>query len=124
MPFDFDDNCRRAFNKLKELLTWAPIIQPPNWKIPFEIICDVSEYAIDVILGQQIGKKSHVICYASKTLNPAPHNYSTTKKELLAIVNAFKKIWSYILGFKLIVFFNHAALKYLLTKKESKPRLP
>uniref|UniRef100_A0A6N2NBX1 Reverse transcriptase n=1 Tax=Salix viminalis TaxID=40686 RepID=A0A6N2NBX1_SALVM len=121
--FHFEANCRIAFDKLKELLTSAPIIQPPNWEMPFEIMCDASKLAIGAVLGQRNGKKSHVICYASRTLNSTQCNYSTTEKELLAIVFALDKFRSYLLGSKVIVFSDHAALKYLLSKKESKPRL-
>ena len=65
----------------------------------------------------------HVIYYASKVLNENQRNYTTTEKELLAIVFAFDKFRSYLIGSKVIVFTDHAALKYLLTKQESKPRL-
>ena len=82
-----------------------PIIQPPNWDMPFEIMCDTSNYVVRVILGQQKEKKSHVICYASRTLNSAQCIYSTTEKELLAIVFVIDKFRSYLLGSKVIVFF-------------------
>ncbi len=71
VSFDFGENCKVAFDKLKELLTSAPIIQPPNWDIPFEIMCDASQYAVGAVLGQRIGRNSYVIYYASRTLNPA-----------------------------------------------------
>ncbi|XP_038978588.1 uncharacterized protein LOC120108942, partial [Phoenix dactylifera] len=84
MAFEFDEACKNAFDKLKELLTSAPVIQPPNWNIPFEIMCDASDYAVGAVLGQRIGKVSHAIYYVSGTLNDAQRNYSTTEKELLA----------------------------------------
>ncbi|XP_031375544.1 uncharacterized protein LOC116190014 [Punica granatum] len=121
--FVFGKNCREAFDKLKELLTLAPIIQPPNWKLPFEIMTDASDYAVGAVLGQRMDKRSHVIYYASKTLDAAQRNYSTKEKELLAIVFALEKFRSYLLGSKIVVFTDHAALKFLLAKKESKPRL-
>ncbi|XP_073033722.1 uncharacterized protein [Primulina eburnea] len=123
VPFEFGEDCKEAFNKLKNLLTIAPIIQPPDWNLPFEIMCDASNYAVGTVLGQKVDKKSHVIYYASRTLDSAQCNYTTTEKELLAIVFALEKFRSYLLGSKVIVFSDHAALKYLLTKKESKPRL-
>ena len=98
-------------------------MQPPVWGKPFQLMCDVSNYAVGAILCQGEGKDSHVIYYASKTLNSAQCNYTTTEKELLAIVFAFEKFRSYLLGEKVIVFSDHATLKYLLAKKESKPRL-
>ncbi|CAN6573212.1 unnamed protein product [Malus baccata var. baccata] len=73
--------------------------------------------------GQRKDKRPHVIYYASRTLNDAQLNYSTTEKELLAVVFALDKFRSYLIGTKVIVFTDHAALKYLLTKKEAKPRL-
>ncbi|CAN6570107.1 unnamed protein product [Malus baccata var. baccata] len=121
--FEFDDACSTAFKHLKEALTSAPIITPPDWSLPFELMCDASDYAIGAVLGQRKNKQPHVIYYASRTLNDAQLNYSTTEKELLAVVFALDKFRSYLLGTKVIIFTDHAALKYLLTKKEAKPRL-
>ena len=86
-------------------------------------MCDASDYAVRVVLGQTKDKKHHAISYASKTLSGAQLNYATTKKELLAIVFAIDKFRSYLVGAKVIVFADHAALKYLLTKKDAKPHL-
>ena len=91
MAFEFDEACKQAFDKLKELLTSTPIIQPPDWNIHFEIMCDASNYAVDAVLGQRIGKASHAIYYASRTLNDAQRNYFTIEKELLAVVFALEK---------------------------------
>ncbi|XP_070666661.1 uncharacterized protein [Malus domestica] len=123
VAFEFDDACSTAFKQLKEALTSAPIITPPDWSLPFELMCDASDYAIGAVLGQRKNKQPHVIYYASRTLNDAQLNYSTTEKELLAVVFALDKFRSYLLGTKVIIFTDHAALKYLLTKKEAKPRL-
>ncbi|CAN6560744.1 unnamed protein product [Malus baccata var. baccata] len=112
VSFEFNEACEQAFNHLKDLLTSTPIITPPDWSIPFELMCDASDYAIGAVLD-----------YASRTLNDAQLNYSTTEKELLAVVFALDKFRSYLIGTKVIVFTDHAALKYLLTKKEAKPRL-
>lgn len=86
-------------------------------------MCDASDYAIGAVLGQRIDKLPHVIYYSSKTLTDAQLNYSTTEKELLAVVFALDKFRSYLLGSKVIVYSDHAALKYLLSKKDAKPRL-
>ena len=82
----------------------------------------VINYAVGVVLGQCIDKKPISICYASKTLADAQLHYTTTEKEL-AIVFALEKFRPYVLGRKIIVYTNHATLKYLLSKKEGKPRL-
>ncbi|CAA7036941.1 unnamed protein product [Microthlaspi erraticum] len=84
---------------------------------------DASDYAVGAVLGQRKEKKLHVIYYASRTLDEAQCKYATTEKELLAVVFAFEKFRSYLVGSKVIVHTDHAALKYLLTKKDAKPRL-
>ena len=86
-------------------------------------MCDASDFAVGAILGPRIDKKPTVICYTSKTLADAQLNYTTTEKELLAIIFALEKFRPYVLGSKIIVYMDHAALKYLLSKKEAKPRL-
>jgi hypothetical protein len=108
---------------MKKTLTSTPIIQPPNWTMPFEIMCDASDYAVVAVLGQRVEKLPHVIYYAGKTLNDAQLNYSTIEKELLAVVFALDKFRSYLLGSKVLVYSDHAALKYLLSKKDAKSRL-
>ncbi|KAJ9535221.1 hypothetical protein OSB04_un001694 [Centaurea solstitialis] len=122
-PFSFNDSCLEAFEKLKKELTSAPIIQPPDWTLPFELMCDASDFAIGAVLGQRKDGRVHAIHYASKTLDPAQLNYSTTEKELLAVVYAIEKFQTYLVGSKVIVYSDHAALKYLMNKKDAKPRL-
>ena len=80
IEFDFDEKCVGAFKELKELLTTAPIMRPPDWSLPFELMCDASDYAVGAVLGQRVDKIPHAIYYASRTLNDAQINYSTTKK--------------------------------------------
>ncbi len=91
VDFKFDTRCNEAFDKLKELLTSAPIIQPPNWNLPFEIMCDASDKTVEAVLGQHIGRVPHVIYYASKTLNAAQCNYTTTEKNSLPLF-CFRKV--------------------------------
>jgi len=121
--FEWTDHCEEAFVKLKNLLTSAPVIQPPDWSLPFEIMCDTSDYDVGAVLGQRKDKKPYVIYYTSKTLNSAQMNYTTTEKELLAVVFACEKFRSYLIGSLVVVFSDHAALNYLLSKKDSKARL-
>uniref|UniRef100_A0A2N9EZX6 RNA-directed DNA polymerase n=1 Tax=Fagus sylvatica TaxID=28930 RepID=A0A2N9EZX6_FAGSY len=122
-PFDWTEACQEAFTKLIGKLTSAPIMQAPDWSLPFELMCDASDYAIGAVLGQRKDKKPHVIYYASRTLNSAQMNYTTTEKELLAIVFALDKFRSYLIGSPIVCFTDHAALKYLFTKKDAKARL-
>jgi hypothetical protein len=95
-------------------------MQAPDWSLPFEIMCDASDYAVGVVLGQRKDKKLHVIYYASRTLNSAQMNYISTEKELLAVVFALDKFRFYLIGTSIVVFTNHAALRYLLSKKDPK----
>nr|GEW24211.1 hypothetical protein [Tanacetum cinerariifolium] len=81
-PFIFSNECIQAFRKDK--LTEAPILIAPNWDQPFELMCDASDYAVGAVLGQRINKHFWPIHYASKTMNQAETNYTTTKKEMLA----------------------------------------
>src|SRR5580698_2282554 len=97
-PFIWTEACENAFGKLKASLTTPPIVRAPDWAMPFELMCDANDYAIGAVLGQRHGKEPCVISYASKTLNEAQMNYSTTEKELLAVVFALDKFRSYLLG--------------------------
>ena len=94
---------------MKRALVSAPVLQPPNWEQPFEIMCDASNFAVGAILGQRREGKPYVICYTSKLLDEAQINYTTTKKELLAIVYAFDKFRSYLMGQIVIVYSDHTA---------------
>src|SRR3990170_1382784 len=86
-------------------------------------MCDASDYAVGAVLGQGVDKKLNVIHYASKTLDIAQRNYATTEKEFLAVVFACDKFRSYIVDSKVTVHTDHAAIKYLMEKKDAKPRL-
>ena len=123
IQFVFDEDCLNAFCRLKEALISAPILQPPDWSISFEIMCDASDYAVGAVLGQRKDNRPYAIYYASHTMDEAQLNYATTEKELLAVIFAIDKFRSYLTGSKVIVFTDHAALKYLFSKKDAKPRL-
>ncbi|GJU43009.1 reverse transcriptase domain-containing protein [Tanacetum coccineum] len=122
-PFVFSEECIQAFQTLKKKLTEAPILIAPDWDQPFELMCDASDYAIGAVLGQRIEKHFRPIHYASKTMTEAESNYTTTEKEMLAVVYAFEKFRSYLIMNKSIVYTDHSALKYLFAKKDAKARL-
>jgi hypothetical protein len=123
VPFVFDDDCKEAFETLKKALTTAPIAQPSDWNLPFEIMCDASDFAIGAVLGQRVDKKLNVIHYVSKTLDAAQKNYATTAKEFLVVVFACDKFRPYIVDWKVTIHTDHAAIRYLMAKKDAKTRL-
>ena len=119
----FDESCRSAFEEIKSRLVLAPIMLTPDWNNEFEIMCDASDYAMGAVLGQRIEKMFKAIYYASKTFNEAQENYSTTEKEMLAMVFSCEKFRPHILGSHVVIHTDHAAVKYLMEKKDAKPRL-
>ena len=123
VPFEFNEDCMNAFLTLKKKLVEAPIMVSPDWNLPFELMCDVSDFAVGAMLGQQQDNCFHHIYHASKTLNDAQENYTTTEKEMLVVVFTFDKFRSYLVLSKMIVYTDHSALKYLLNKSDAKPRL-
>ncbi|GKA49828.1 reverse transcriptase domain-containing protein [Tanacetum coccineum] len=96
-PFIFSEDCILAFQTLKKKLTEAPILIAPNWDQPFEIMCDASDYAIGVVLGQRIEKHFRPIHYASKTMTEAETNYTTMEKEMLAVKDAKARLLRWVL---------------------------
>ncbi|GKE24493.1 reverse transcriptase domain-containing protein [Tanacetum coccineum] len=107
-PFVFSQDCIDAFETLKKKLTEAPILVVPDWNLPFELMCDASDFAIGAVLGQRKTKHFQPIHYASKTMTEA---------------HAFEKFRPYLVLSKSIVYTDHSALKYLLSKQDAKPRL-
>ncbi|GKE49942.1 reverse transcriptase domain-containing protein [Tanacetum coccineum] len=95
-PFIFSNECIEAFESLKKKLTEASILVAPDWDLPFEIMCDTSDFTIGAVLGQRKTKHFQPIHYASKTITNAQAHYTTTEKELLAMVYAFEKFRSYL----------------------------
>ena len=121
--FYFDESCQNSFEEIKSRIVEAPIMAKPDWNMELEIMCDASDFAMGAVLGQKAEKVLKAINYASKTFNEAQENYSTTEKEMLAIVFASEKFRPYILGSQVIIHTNYAVIKYLMAKKEAKPRL-
>ena len=116
IPFVFDDDCVEAFETLKKALITSPIVQPPDWNLPFEIMCDASDHVIGDVRGQRVDKKLNVIHYASKTLDTAQRNYATTEKEFLAVVFACDKFRPCIVDSKVTIYTDHDAIKYVMEK--------
>ncbi|GKD35342.1 reverse transcriptase domain-containing protein [Tanacetum coccineum] len=122
-PFIFSDECIQAFETLMKKLTEAPILIAPDSDLPFELMCDASDFAIGAVLGQRHEKHFRPIHYACKIMNEAESHYTTTEKEMLAVMYAFEKFRYYLILNKSIVYTEYSALKYLFAKKDSKARL-
>ena len=108
---------------MKDKLVSAPIVVAPDWDLPFELMCNTTDYKVGAMQGQKRERIFQVIYYVSRTFKDAQLNYATIEKELLAIVFAFEKFRPYLIGNKVIVHIDHSAIKYLMTKKDAKPRL-
>ena len=121
--FDFDESCLSAFEDIKSKLVIAPIMETPDWNKEFEIMCDASDYAMRVVLGQRTEKIFRAIYYANKAFNKAQENYSAIENEILEMVFACEKFKPYILGSHVIIRTDHVAIKYLMAKKDVKQRL-
>ncbi|GJY63562.1 reverse transcriptase domain-containing protein [Tanacetum coccineum] len=129
----FRNSFSTCLSNLENMLKWCEDTNLAlNWEkshfmvkegIPFELMCDASDYAIGAVLGQRIEKHFRPIHYTSKTMTEAESNYTTTEKEMLVVVYAFEKFRSYLIMNKSILYTDHFALKYLFAKKDAKARL-
>lgn len=113
----------QAFNILKEKLTTAPLLQYPDFSQPFVVTTDASNYAVGAVLSQGSIGKDKPIAYASRTLNKAEGNYSTTEKELVAIIFAVKTFRPYLYGTKFKIVTDHRPLQWLFNVKDPGSRL-
>ena len=111
-----DPNYIQAFEKLKRIITEAPVLKYPDFNRKFKLVTDASQYAIGAVLQQN----NHPICFASRTLNQHERNYSTTEKELLAIVWATNYFRPYLYGVKFDLLTDHQPLKWLYNKVQGK----
>ncbi|GJV57831.1 reverse transcriptase domain-containing protein [Tanacetum coccineum] len=96
LPLHLERTVCLALQTLQRIDRSSSILIAPNWDEPFEIMCDASDYAIGAVLEQRIEKHFRPIHYASKTMTEAETNYTTTEKEMLAVVYAFEKFRSYL----------------------------
>ena len=122
VKFIWDADCQKSFEELKAYLTTTPVVRAPYWQLPFEVMYDARDLAIGAVLRQREGGKPYVVYYASKTLNEAQRNDITIEKELLVVVYVLDKFRAYLVGSNIIIFANHSALKYLLTKQNAKAK--
>ena len=119
IPFEFNDECLTAFHRLKEALITTPVLQS-QIGVSHSRLCAMQ---VTMLLGLCKDKQAYVVYYISHTIDKAQINYAITKKELLEVVHAMENFHSYLVGSKVIVYTDHSVLKYLIAKKDAKPRL-
>ncbi|CAH2236856.1 jg13466 [Pararge aegeria aegeria] len=112
-----------AYDKLKKLLTSAPILRQADETKPYLIKTDASSYAIGAVLLQGEGEDERPVEYASRLLSPAERNYNTTEREALAVVWAVSKFRGYIESLPVTVVTDHQALRWLMNLKSPTGRL-
>ena len=117
-PFVWGEAQQQAMDRMKTLLTSAPILSYPKPKGKYILDTDASNVGIGAVLSQVQDGEERVISYASKVLNKAQRNYCVTRRELLAIVEFVKQYHHYLYGAEFLVRTDHAALYWLLRKKD------
>ncbi|XP_043474040.1 uncharacterized protein LOC122506110 [Leptopilina heterotoma] len=117
--FIWTPDCQKAFDTLKLSLCQAPVLKYPNFEKEFTLITDASNVGLGAILSQD----GHPCYYISRTLNAPELNYTTTEKELLAIVWAVQRFRQFLLGRKFKILTDHQALKWLFNVKDASSRL-
>jgi hypothetical protein len=109
------DECQNAFNNIKTSLQSEPILKLPDFTRPFSLNTDACKYGVSAVLTQSHAGQEHPIAYFSKHLTRAQRNYSTTERELLAIVLAVHHFKQFLYGGNLIVWSDHQPLKHLVS---------
>jgi hypothetical protein len=114
VKFVWNEDCKKAFHTLRELLTTAPVLAQPDNTKPFDVFCDAS----GTRLGSLLMQDNRVIAYASQALRPHKKNYPTHDLELAAVIHALK-IWRhYLMGTHYNIYTDHKSLKYIFTQAD------
>ena len=116
VEFHWNSNCQIVFQILKEKLSTTPVLRGPDWKLPFHISTDASDTTVGGVLGQKEETRTCVIYFISKHLTPTEHNYTTTEKEMLAVIHSVNKFRHYITGYEVFVHTDHSSIRYLMNK--------
>ena len=121
--FSWTPDCDGAFRDLKRLLTEAPILGYPTADDPFVVDTDASLTGVGAVLSQVQEGKEKVIYYFSHRLSKAESNYCVTRRELLAVIKALRKLHPYLYGRTFTLRTDHAALRWLLNFKCSEGQM-
>lgn len=121
--WEWTDECERAFQAIKEKLVSAPILNCPNYDLPFFVQTDASAYGLGAVLTQKSGDEELVISYASRSLTKGERNFSVTEKECLGVIFGIEKFRPYLEGIKFTVITDHYSLLWLNNLKDPIGRL-
>ena len=116
-PFVWTAECMAAYQELKELLLKEPVVAYPDFSVTFQLYTDTSNLGLGAILAQKQEGKERIICCANRTLNKSEQNYSTTKKECLAMVWGINNFRNYLIANHFKVFTDHYSLQWLRSMK-------
>jgi hypothetical protein len=108
--FDWTEKQQKAFDQLKAALSSESVLAHPNFELPFILSCDASNYAISAILSQKQNGKERPTSFATRVLNEHEINYSTTHKELLAVIFGTKIHRYFLYGRRFQIITHHAAI--------------
>jgi hypothetical protein len=115
--FSWTEECQQRFDTLKQKMVTVPILVFLDWTKEFHVHVNASSIALGVVLAQLgLGDIDHPLAFSSKNLSTTEINYTTTKREELAMVYSLQNFRHYLLGGKFKMFTNHSALKYLVNK--------
>lgn len=114
-----DQEYMKAFELLKKIISSDQVLAYPHFDKPFIVTTDASNYALGAVLSQIQDGVERPIAFASRTLNSAEENYSTTEKEALAIIWAVKKFEPYLYGYKFLLITDHKPLTFIKTSDKN-----
>ena len=112
---DWTPELESAFQAVKKMVCQETLLTYPDWNKPFDIHTDASDYQLGAVISQE--KKP--IAFFSRKLNSAQHNYTTTEKELLSIVECVKEFRNILFGYKINVYSDHKNLVHATTMSQS-----
>lgn len=121
--FEWSKECESAFLEIKELLVSAPVLQCPDYDLPFQVQTDASAFGIGAVLVQPHPDGERVISYLSRSLTKQERNFSTTERECLAVLWAIEKLRPYLEGVHFTVITDHHSLVWLQKLRDPSGRL-
>lgn len=122
-PVSWTPEADSAFQEIKKMLTSTPILASADFNEQFCIICDASDTGVGGVLFQENDGLEHPIAYFSKTLNRCQRKYSTTEKELLAVIYSIEKFRGYVEGTHFKIITDHSSLIWINSMKNPSPRV-